>query len=73
MQQNGSKYFAPKHTLDPAVELKGQTFFLKVVMLKIKLKRIEHRKQIFCPYTHPRHLRWGQKVIFVFSESGNVA
>ena len=30
-------------------------FFLKVVMLHIKLKGMEHRapcKHIFCPYTH---------------------
>ena len=41
--------------------------FLKVVMLHIKLKGIEHRaswKQVCCHYTHQRPLGWGQKVIF---------
>ena len=51
--------------------------FLKVVMLHIKLKGIEHRaprKQICCHYTHQRPLGWGQKVIlFLFSKSGHVA
>ena len=40
---------------------------LKVVMLHIKLKGIEHRtpwKQVCCHYTHQRPLGWGQKVIF---------
>ena len=42
MQQHGSKYFAHRHT---GVGSKGQTiFFLKVVMLHIKLKGIEHRE-----------------------------
>ena len=45
-------------------------FFLKVVMLHIKLKGMEHRgpyKHIFCPYTHPRPLGRRQKVkIFYF-------
>ena len=39
--------------------------FLKVVMLNFKLKGMERRaprKQIFCPYSHPRPLGWGQKV-----------
>ena len=39
---------------------------MKVVMLHIiKLMGLEHRapcKHIFCPYTHPRRLGWGQKV-----------
>ena len=47
---------------------KGQTIFLlKVVMLHIKLKGIEHRapwKQVCCHYTHQRPLGLGQKVIF---------
>ena len=51
-------------------------FFLKVVMLHIKLKRVEHRtpcKHIFCPYAHPRLLGLGQKVKTFFSESNHVA
>ena len=51
--------------------------FLKVVMLHIKLKGIEHRapwKQICCHYTHTNDpLGWGQKAIFFFSKSGHVA
>ena len=38
-------------------------FFLKVVMLHIKFKGMEHRtpcKNIFCPYTQPRPLGWGK-------------
>ena len=41
--------------------------FLKVVMLHIKLKEIEHRapwKQICCHYTHQWPLGWDQKFIF---------
>ena len=36
-----------------------KVFFLKVVMLHIKLTEMKHRttcKQIFCPYTHSRSL-----------------
>ena len=43
----------PVTTLDSAGGVK--TFFLKVVILHIKLKGMEHRtpcKQIVCPYTH---------------------
>ena len=45
-------------THTPGVESKSQNiFFLKVVMLYMKLKGLEHVapcKHIFCPYTHPR-------------------
>ena len=37
-------------------------------MLHIKLKGMEHRVpcyHIFCPYTHPRPLGWGQKSFFL--------
>ena len=40
-------------------------FFLKVVMLRIKLNGIERRApytHIFCPYTQPRPVRSAQKV-----------
>ena len=40
-------------------------FFLKIVMLHIKLKGMEHRapcKHIFYPYTQPVSLGWGQMV-----------
>ena len=50
-------------------------FFLKVVMLLIKLKGMEHRapcKHIFCPYT-PSTRGLGQKVKTFFSECGLVA
>ena len=39
------KYFAHRYTLDPGggVKRSNNIFFLKVVMLHIKLKAIEHR------------------------------
>ena len=45
MQQHGSKYFAQGHTLDAGggVKRSNHIFFLKVVMLHIKLKGFEHR------------------------------
>ena len=50
---------------------------LKVVMLHIQLKGIEHRapwKQVCCHYTHQQPLGLGQKVIFLFfSKSGHDA
>ena len=50
------------HTLDPWVRIKGQNIFsLKVVMLHIKLKGMEHRapcKHIICPYTQPQPVGW---------------
>ena len=53
-------------SLTPGVGSKGQNiFFLKVIMLHIKIKGIEHRapcKHIFCLYTHPWPLGWDQKV-----------
>ena len=54
--------------LTQGVGSKGQTIsLLKVDMLRIKLKGIEHRaprKQVCCHYTHQRPLGWDQKVIF---------
>ena len=41
-QQHGSKYFAHRHNLGPGGGVKLY-LFLKVVMLHIKLKGIEHR------------------------------
>ena len=44
---------------------KVKTFFLKIVMLHIKLKGLELRapcKHIFCPNTHPRPVGSVQKV-----------
>ena len=50
----------------PGVGSKGQNFFfLKVVMLHIKLKGTDHRaphKHIFCTHTHPRPPGWGQNL-----------
>ena len=64
------------HTLNPQVGSRGH-FFLKVVVLHIKLKETEHKahckhhvapcKHIFCPYTHPRTLGLGQKVQTFFN------
>ena len=43
-QQHGSKYFAHRHTFDLGGGVKRSNhFFLKVVMLHVKLKGIEHR------------------------------
>ena len=56
---------------------RSKHFFLKIVMLHIKLKGMERRrapcKHIFCPYTHPRPVGWGQKFKTFFSECGHVA
>ena len=53
----GQSFFFLHIKLIP-IEQKVKTFFLlKVVMLHIKLKGMEHRapfKHIFCPYTHPQ-------------------
>ena len=65
MQQHGCKYFARSHTLGPGVGSEGH-FLLKVVLLHIKLKGLEHRapcKNILCPYTHPQALGCGQNVM----------
>ena len=58
---------------------KGQNIFLKVVMLHIKLKGIEHRaplkriKRIFCPYTPSTPWVGSKGLIFFFAVSGHVA
>ena len=42
MQQDGSKYFASRHTLDPGGGVKrSKPFFMKEVLLHIKFKGIE--------------------------------
>ena len=49
--------------------------FQNMVMLHIKLKGMSNAatcKRIFCPYTHPRPVGWGQRSIF-FPESIQVA
>ena len=49
---------------------KGQDiFFLKVVMLHIKLKGMGHRtpcNYMLCPYTHPRSLEWVERSKYSF-------
>ena len=75
MQQYGSKTL-PIDTFSTGGERRSKDFFLKVVVLYIKLKRMEHRakcKHIFCPYMYPRPLGWGQKVKTFFSENSHVA
>ena len=66
IEHHASPYSVLTHILDPSVGVKGQTFFLlKEVGLHIKLKGTEHSascNHIFCPYTHPRPLGFGQKV-----------
>ena len=51
-------------------------FFLKVVMLHIKLKGMEHRvpcMHIFCSYTHHRPPGVGSKAKTFFSKNSHVA
>ena len=75
MQQYGSKYFARRHIFDSRDGLKS-IFFLKVVMLNIKLKGMQHRsphKHLFCPFTHSQPPGVGQKVKTFFSESSQAA
>ena len=66
MQQHARTYSVLTHTLDPWGGVKDQTiFFLKVVMLHIKISGMELEapyKHINCPYTHHRPMCWGQKV-----------
>ena len=55
---------------------RSKYFFLKKVMLHIKLMGMEHRapcKQMFCPYTHPGPLGWGRKVKHLFTVSSHIA
>ena len=57
------------------VRSKGHKKKLKVVMLHIKLKGMEHRapcKYILCPYTHPCPVGSGQKAKTFFSQCGHV-
>ena len=52
-------------TLNPQMGSKGQNIFVVAEScLLIKLKGTEHRvpcEQIFCPYTQPQQLEWGQR------------
>ena len=71
---NTQAHILSLHTpLAPGVGSKVKTvFFLKVVVLHIKLKGMEHRppcKHIFCPYAHPRPDGCGQMSEYFFSES----
>ena len=55
---------------------KIKTFFLKVVMVHIKLKGMDYRapcKHIICPYTHQRPLGGVKRSKHFFSESSHVA
>ena len=56
---------------------KGQMqLFQNMIMFHIKLNAITNAatcKHIFCPYTHPRPLGWGQRSKQCFSESSHVA
>ena len=78
MHQHASTYSVVTSSLDPRVGVEGQTFFMNVVMLHIKLIGMEHRapfNHIFCPNKHPRPLGWGQtiKIIFVLKVPCHVA
>ena len=71
LQHHASTYSVFKHTLSPlAWDKRSKHFFLKVVMLHIKLKGMEHRapcKRIFRPYTYFWSLGKGKmsKLIFL--------
>ena len=66
MQNYATIYSVVLRTLDHWGGVKGQNiFFLKVVMLHIKLNGMERRapcKHIFCPYTHLQPVGLDQKV-----------
>ena len=43
MMQHVGTYSVLTHTIDPWCGVKGQNFFLKVVLMHIKLKGMQHR------------------------------
>ena len=59
------------------VWLKGKNFFSESSHVAYQIKgngaKSTMQAVIFCPYTHPRPLGWGQKVKAFFSESSHVA
>ena len=60
----------------PGVRLKGQNSILSEhgqVPYQIKGNDEATWKDIFCPYSHPPLLRWGQNVKIFFSESSHGA
>ena len=66
MQHHARTFSVLTRTLDLWGGVKGQNnVFFKVVMLHIKLKRMEHRapcKHTFCHNTHSRPLGRDQKI-----------
>ena len=70
MQQHGSKRLLEYTPIGPRGGVKKLTHvFLKVVLLHIKLKGMEHRaqcKHIFCHNTHPQP--WGVVKTFFLKE-----
>ena len=67
---HANTYVVLTYTLDSESGVKrSKLFFLKVVMLHIKLKGMECKapcKHIFCPYAHPRPVGPVQKVKLFF-------
>ena len=59
------------HILNPKWRQEVKHFFLKVAMLHIKLKRMEHRTP--CKHTYPPPLGLGPKVKTFFSKISHVA
>ena len=60
------------HTYPLWLGQKVKTFFLKVVMLHIKLKGMEHRSpcnHMLCPNTHPRSLEWVKRSKYAYESS----
>ena len=78
MKQHGGKYFTPTHPQPGGGVKRSKYFFLKVVMLHIKLKGmghrawgIEHHPSTYSVYTHTLRPRGMVKTFF--SESSHVA
>ena len=76
MQQHGSKCFARRRPLPRprGVGSKGQIlFFSEHGHVAYQINEIANAatcNPIFCPYTHPRPLGWGQmSKLFFYSES----
>ena len=69
MQQHGSKYFAHRHSLDSGGGIKrSKHFFLKVVILHIKLKGMESKQNESKKYVLTHILNpWGGVKMSFFS------
>ena len=77
MQQDASTYSVFTHTFDPWGTSNTKTiYFLKVVMLHIKLIEMEKRapyKYIFCVLAHPQPLDGIKRSTHLFHECSHVS